>query len=162
VPGSENRVAGLINDQLDAAPIDAQNTALLMQQVPGEFAVIDSFAESSKLLASVFYARSDWLAENSQAVKDFAAAYNEVIQAAYEDPAPFLASLKETLPDADPVILEEVLNGWLERRVWNPVGGVQPDTIQAAIDFYSSARAYERITGPDVVSTTEFVEGLPE
>jgi hypothetical protein len=35
VPGSENRVAGLIADQLDAAPIDAQNTALLMEQQPG-------------------------------------------------------------------------------------------------------------------------------
>ena len=160
VPGSENRVAGLIAGQLDAAPIDAQNTAILMQQRPGDFAVIDSFAESTKLLASVFYARTDWLAENKAAAMDFAKVYNDAVKEAYENSGPFLERLKETLPDADPNVLEEVLNGWVERKVWNPIGGVQPDTIQAAIAFYSSARAYERIKTPEDVSTTEYVEGL--
>jgi ABC-type nitrate/sulfonate/bicarbonate transport system substrate-binding protein len=162
VPGSENRVAGLIADQLDASPIDAQNTALLMEQQPGKFHVIDSFAESTRLLASVFYARSDWLAENEQAVKDFTKAYVDVLKEGYANPEILQAELKELVPDAPPVLLDQVLKGWIERRVWNPIGGVQPDTMQAAIEFYASARPYERIKTPEDVSTTEYVEGLSE
>jgi hypothetical protein len=60
------------------------------------------------------------------------------------------------------VLLDEVLKGWIDRKVWNPIGGVQPDTMQAAIDFYSSARPYEKIKSPEDVATTEYVEGLAE
>jgi ABC-type nitrate/sulfonate/bicarbonate transport system substrate-binding protein len=160
VPGSENRVAGLIAGQLDASPIDTQNTANLMKQRPGEFDVIDSFSESTKLLASVFVTRSDWLAANKQAAADFAKAYVDAVNKGAAKPDLVLEQTKKLLPDLDPAMLEEVVKGWIARGVWNPVGGVQPETIDAAIAFYSSARPYAKIKTAADVSTAEFVAGL--
>jgi hypothetical protein len=86
----------------------------------------------------------------------------DVLKEGYANPEILQAELKELVPDAPPVLLDQVLKGWIERRVWNPIGGVQPDTMQAAIEFYASARPYERIKAPEDVSTTEYVEGLSE
>ena len=160
VPGSENRVAGLLAGQLDASPIDCQNTANLLKQRPGEFAVIDSFGQSAQLLASVFIASSDWLARSKAAAADFAKAYNDAVTEGYRNPSLVVAGTRKLLPDLDAALLTQVVNSWVERRVWNPVGGTQPDTIKAAIDFYSSARPYQSIKSPADVSTAEFVAGL--
>jgi NitT/TauT family transport system substrate-binding protein len=160
VPGSENRVAGLLAGQLDASPIDSQNTAQLMQKRPGEFATIDSFSSSSRLLASVFYASTDWLEKNKTAAADFVKAYVAAVNSGNADPASVTAGAKKLVPDMDAAILDQVVQGWISRKVWNPVGGAQPDTIKAALDFYGSARPYKTIKAPGDVSTAEFVAGL--
>jgi ABC-type nitrate/sulfonate/bicarbonate transport system substrate-binding protein len=162
VPGSENRVAGLIAGQLDAAPIDSQNTAQLMALRPGDFTTIESFGESAKLLASVYYAPDSWLADQADTVKALTATYVDVIHEAQADPAEMLARTQALLADTDPALVEKVLDGWLERGVFVPVWGMQPDTIAAALEFYGSARPYASIKDPADVSTDTFVAGLSD
>jgi ABC-type nitrate/sulfonate/bicarbonate transport system substrate-binding protein len=160
VPGSENRVAGLIAGQLDASPIDSQNTAQLMQRRPGEFAIIDSFSSSTVLLASVFVASSDWLTRNKTAAADFSKAYVESVNQVNASPALLAAEVKKIVPTIDAATLDTVAKGWVDRKVFNPIGGVQPATIKAAIDFYGTARPYRIIKAPEDAATAEFVTGL--
>ena len=162
VPGSENRVAGLIAGQLDASPIDTQNTAQLMALRPGSFATIDSFSESAKLLASVYVASDAWLASNESTVKALVETYVDVVKSIRANPAEFLDRTKKLLADTKPEIVERVVTSWVDRSILIPIWGVQDDTIKAAMEFYSSARPYRTIKTPADVATSKFVAGLSD
>jgi ABC-type nitrate/sulfonate/bicarbonate transport system substrate-binding protein len=157
VPGSENRVAGLLAGQIDASPIDSQNTAQLMALKPGDFAPIESFAKAA-VLASVYVARDGWLNDDPETVKALVAAYVDVVKQTNEDPAAFIDRTKQLLTDMDPAIVENVATSYIDNLV--PVSGVQPARIEDAIAFYSSAQPYANIKTAADVATTEFVAGM--
>jgi ABC-type nitrate/sulfonate/bicarbonate transport system substrate-binding protein len=157
--GSDNRLAGLLAGQIDATALDTQNTVLLMQKKPNDYHVFASFGDV-KVLASVFYAKTAWLDANKQMVMDFTKAYNDTVNQGYANPALFVTEGKTILPDLDPALLTQVVNSWVQRKIWVPVSGVQPDTIKGAIDFYSSAAPYKNVKTAADVSTTDFVAGL--
>jgi NitT/TauT family transport system substrate-binding protein len=159
VPGSENRVAGLLAGQLDASPIDSQNTANLMAQRPGQFHTIDSFAQSG-VLASVYVASSAWLKAQPQMVRQVAEEYTKVINEAKTNKAEFLARTKQMVPTMKPELVEAVVNAWVEKGILVPVSAVSPARIEDAIKFYGSARPYKKIKAYDDVATAEFVKGL--
>lgn len=159
VPGSENRVAGLIAGQLDASPIDSQNTAQLMALRPGDFATIDSFAKAG-VLASVYIAASSWLTDQAETVQTLVSAYNDVVNETKTDRAEFMERTKALLADTDPAIVEAVVNGYLDRGVLVPVSGLRAEVVQDAIAFYSSAQPYANIDGPEDVATDRFVANL--
>jgi ABC-type nitrate/sulfonate/bicarbonate transport system substrate-binding protein len=161
VPGSENRVAGLLAGQLDASPIDSQNTAQLMALRPGEFGTIDSFSEAS-VLASVYIASSAWLTEDAEIARAVAETYAEVVNEVYADDTEMLERTKALLADTDPAIVDAVVSGYLERGTFVPVSGVEASVIEDAIAFYGSARPYAVITGPADVADASFVEGLSD
>jgi ABC-type nitrate/sulfonate/bicarbonate transport system substrate-binding protein len=129
---------------------------------PGDFTTIESFGESAKLLASVYYAPDSWLADQADTVKALTQTYVEVVQEAHANPAEMLARTQALLADTDPALVEQVLTGWLERGVFVPVWGMQPDTIAAALEFYGSARPYATIKEPADVATDAFVAGLTD
>lgn len=159
VPGSENRVAGLIAGQLDASPVDSQNAAQLMALRPGEFDTIDSFAEAG-VLASVYLASTDWLTNQAETAKVLAKEYTAVVEETKTDSSEFIQRTQALLSDTDPAIVEQVAKSWVERGVLVPVSGVQPEAIEDAIAFYSSAQPYSSIKEPADVATTDFVSGL--
>jgi ABC-type nitrate/sulfonate/bicarbonate transport system substrate-binding protein len=161
VPGSENRVAGLIARQLDASPIDSQNTAQLMALRPGEFGTIDSFADAS-VLASVYIASATFLDGNPEAARALAEAYTAVVNEIYADRSEMMERTKALLSETDPAIVETVVNGYIDRHTLVPVSGVQPDVVADAIAFYGSARPYANIGAPEDVATAAFVEGLSD
>ena len=160
VPGSENRVAGLLAGQIDASAVDSQNAAQLLKERPGEFRIIESFSSSVNLVASVFYARADWLEGSKSTVSDFSKTYAGVVSDGYKNSDLFLTSAKALLPDLDAALLEGVLDSWVARRMWNPVSGVQTERVQEALDFYSRANQYDNVRTPSDVATDEFVAGL--
>lgn len=159
VPGSENRVAGLIAGQIDASPIDSQNTAQLMALKPGEFGTIESFSEAS-VLASVYFASDTWLKDHAATAKLVAEEYNAVVSEVAKDPSEFKSRTRKLLPDTDPALLDTVVDGFITRKILVPVSGLQPAVIEDALKFYGSARPYSSIKTADDVATTEFVTGL--
>lgn len=159
VPGSENRVAGLIAGQLDASPIDSQNTAQLQAQKPGDFAPIDSFSKSA-VLASVYVASDAWLTKSPDTVKALVAAYNDVVNATNTDPTAFIDRTKQLLTDTDPAIVESVAKSYVARKMLVPVSGVQTAVIEDALKFYGSAQAYTKVKTAADVATTDFVTGV--
>ncbi len=159
VPGSENRVAGLIAGQIDASPIDSQNTAQLMGLKPGEFGTIASFSEAS-VLASVYFASAAWLKDHAATAKTVAEEYNAVVNETAKDQSEFKSRTKTLLPDSDPALVDSVVDGYVNRKILVPVSGLTPAVVEDALKFYGSARPYATIKKADDVATTEFVSGL--
>ena len=160
VPGSENRIAGMLAGQIDASPIDYQNSTVLLNQASDRFGVIEAFSDARELAAAV-YATTDWLAANKELVSSFVDAYITKIQEGYKDVNALAPKAAEVVPDLDPEVRKQVLDLWVETHQWNPVSGVQPAYIERAIDLYGTATGYKNIKTADQVSTTEFVAGQP-
>jgi ABC-type nitrate/sulfonate/bicarbonate transport system substrate-binding protein len=157
VPGSENRVAGLIAGQLDASAVDTQNTTQLLKQRPGEFGTIDSFAESADLVGSLYYGSADWLAKNQELVRAFVANYIDIVNETYADPSAVKERLHKLLEGTDPAILDQVVDSWVERRIYIPVEGVQPERIEDALKVYGASRTYKKISNASDVATTAYL-----
>ena len=78
-------------------------------------------------------------------MKILAKTYVDVLHEAHNDRSQLLARTKELLANTDPKIVEAVVDSWLGRDVFVPVWGMEPQAVDGAIKFYSSARPYRRI-----------------
>lgn len=161
VPGSENRIAGMLSGQIDASPIDYQNSLVLMEQAPGDYTTIEAFAEAREL-AAAFWATDAWLEANDAVVRDLVSTYVATVESIYADPSIVSAKAAEVIPDIDPELREQVIQVFVDTHQWIPVSGVQPEYVQRAIDFYGTIRDYTNITTADQVSTTEYVQDQPD
>ncbi len=159
VPGSSNRVAGMLAGQIDASAIDIQN-AVTLNQKSKDFAPISSFSASSQL-AAAFYATDKWLKANADAVKAFAKTYVDVLQQGYADPSIIKTEAAKIVPDMDATLRDQVIDQWVKLKLWNPVAGVQPDYVDSALKLYGAATPYKTVKSASDVSTNEYVTGLP-
>jgi NitT/TauT family transport system substrate-binding protein len=154
VPGSENRVAGLIANQLDASPLDIQSATQLQKRKPGEYTIIDSFGEM-QIVASMFFSRTDWLQSNRQLAQEFVNTYVAVTDEANKDPNVVAPKAKELIPELDEQTVDDVLKEWVARKIWDPVGTLDDAAVTSTLDFYRQQTQYQNIKGPaDVVDRT--------
>jgi ABC-type nitrate/sulfonate/bicarbonate transport system substrate-binding protein len=159
VPGSSNRVSGMLAGQIDASAIDLQNTLELQQKSKG-FGTIASFAQSSQL-AAAFYASDSWLSANASLVKTFDQTYVDLLQQGYANPQLLKTEAAKIVTDEDPTLLNETIDQWVKLKLWDPVSGVQPAYINSALKLYGTATPYKTVKSAADVSTTEYVAGLP-
>jgi NitT/TauT family transport system substrate-binding protein len=157
VPGSENRIAGLIANQLDASPVDIQSATQLQKRKPGEFTIIESFGQMD-IVASMFFARTDWLQANHQLVQEFVNAYVAVTDEANKDPNVVTAKARELIPEVDQQTLQDVLKEWVARKIWDPVGTLDDSAVASTLDFYRQQTQYKNIHAPADVVDRSFVQ----
>jgi ABC-type nitrate/sulfonate/bicarbonate transport system substrate-binding protein len=153
VEGSENRLAALLQGQLDASPIDLQDWTLLSAERPGEFVVTQDFTRSHPIMRAVFGASPQWLAGHEQLATAWIETHLAVYQEIYDDPAILVAKATELLPEIDQAVLPDIVDAFVQARVWPVDGGLQDADVQATIDFFNAdGEAYQTISGPaDVV-----------
>lgn len=156
VPGSENRLAGLLAGQLDASPIDTQSALQLMDERPGEFDFIDSFSDNA-LLASGYVASNAWMEENPEIATQLARTYIAIIDEITQDPQLLIEETLARIPDVNISLIERVVPNWIENELFVPAVGVAPEVIEEALAFYGAARPYENIGSAADVSTDQFV-----
>lgn len=156
VPGTENRIAGLIADQIDALPVDLIASMQLTKQYPDTYTLIDGYGDPD-IMAAYFYAQSDYLEKNSEAAQDFTDAYLDALDDVKADPTAAKERLAELLPDIDKTIAEDLVQYWVDNDMWAAAEGVQDDMVSSTIDLFAQTTPYENITEPSDVVTDEFV-----
>lgn len=156
VPGSENRLAGLLAGQLDASPIDTQSALQLMDMRPGVFGFIESFSDDA-LLASGYVASDVWIAENPELATELTRVYLEIIAEIETDPQILVDETMARIPDVDEGVIARVAPNWIENGLFIPAWGVDPEVIEEALAFYGSARPYDNIGSAADVATDQFI-----
>lgn len=158
VEGSENRLAGLLQDQLDASPLDLQNTQQLMQERTGEFVVVANFVEDFPLIAGVYSAPPEWLAANAELVKDFIAVHLDIWEEIYADPQILIDQSIERLPEVDPALIPPIVEEYLDKEIFPPDGDLQEERVQQTVDFFSEAGGFENVGSADDVTDRSYLE----
>ncbi len=145
VPGSENRLVGLLQNQLAASPLELQDWQNLEAERPGEFHIIANWVEEKPLVAGVYAVDPEWLADNEEMAKDFIRIHLEVWEELAGDEALLLETAKEYLPEADPEILAGVVHDYLELGIYPVGGGLDLTKVQTSLDFFSGVGEFTNV-----------------
>jgi ABC-type nitrate/sulfonate/bicarbonate transport system substrate-binding protein len=163
IDGSENRLAALLQDQLDASPLDLQGWQQLEAERPGEFQIIANFVEDFPVVAGVYSAPPEFLAENEELIKDFIRTHLEVWDEIYADPQMLIDESIERLPEVDPELIPGIVETYLELGILPQDGDLQEEQVQFTIDFFSEAAGFQNVGDfADVVDRTYLDEVLGE
>ncbi len=163
VEGSENRLAGLLQDQLDASPLDMQNTQQIMDERPGDFVVVANFVEDFPLLAGVYSASPEYLEANEPLVKEFIRRHLEVWDQIYDDPQILIDESEERLPEVEPALIEPIVEQYLDLEIFQREGDLQEDRVTDTIEFFSEAAGFTNVGAyDDVVDRSYLDEVLAE
>lgn len=160
VEGSENRLAGLLQDQLDASPVDIGDSIQLERERPGEFTVLANFVDEFPVLQGVYAASPSWMAENEQLVQDFIRLHIEVWEEYYADPASILPKAEELLPEIDPEVLALLAEEYAEQEIFPADGDLQEEETQYTIDFFAEAGEFANVGGYDDVADRSFLDAV--
>ena len=163
IDGSENRLAALLQDQLDASPLDLQGWQQLEAERPGEFQIIANFVEDFPVVAGVYSAPPEFLEANEELVKDFIRTHLQVWDEIYEDPQILIDESIERLPEVDPELIPGIVETYLELGILPRDGDLQDEQVQFTIDFFSEAAGFQNVGDfADVVDRTYLDEVLGE
>lgn len=160
VEGSENRLAGLLQDQLDASPVDIGDSIQLERERPGDFTVLAAFVEQFPVLQGVYAASPTWLAENEQLVKDFIRLHIEVWEEFYADPTSILPKAEEILPEIDPEVLALLAEEYAAQEIFPADGDLAEEQTQYTIDFFSEAGEFQNVGGFDDIADRSYLDGV--
>ena len=158
VEGSENRLAGLLQDQLDASPVDIGDSIQLERERPGEFTVLAAFVEQFPVLQGVYAASPSWMAENEQLVKDFVALHLEVWEEFYADPSSILPKAEELLPELDPEVLALLAEEYAAQEIFPANGDLEEEQTQYTIDFFAEAGDFQNVGGYDDIADRSYLD----
>lgn len=160
VEGSENRLAGLLQDQLDASPVDIGDSIQLERERPGDFNVLAAFVDEFPVLQGVYAASPTWLAENEQLVKDFIRLHLEVWEEFYADPSSILPKAEEILPEIDPEVLALLAEEYAAQEIFPADGDLAEEQTQYTLDFFAEAGAFENVGGFDDIADRSYLDAV--
>ena len=157
VPGSENRLAGLLADQLDAAPVDFGSLVQLRNERPGDFVEIGTFSDLP-VLGGLFYASPDWLAANEEVVKDFIRVYLGTVADAYDDPNLLVEKGETFMPAVDSSLLAQIVEPWLANEVFPADGDLDSEQLEFTYGFFAEITPYENLIDAESATDRSYLE----
>ncbi len=141
VPGSENRIIGMMNGQINATIVDLSNKNILMAKAGDRFHVLPGITDPAS--DEVLFADLDWLKENEESVAILVEELLRTWQEMTKDPTiidkerkarNLLSDLpKELLEEVDAYYVEAVEGG-----LYDPMGG-GVEAAKADFAFYVDA-----------------------
>jgi len=141
VPGSENRIIGMMNGQINATIVDLSNKNILMAKAGDKFHVLPGITDPAS--DEVLFADLDWLKENEESVAILVEELLRTWQEMTKDPTiiekeraarNLLSDLpKELLAEVDAYYVEAVEGG-----LYDPMGG-GVEAAKADFAFYVDA-----------------------
>ena len=162
VEGSENRLAGLLQGQLDASPVDIGDAIQLERERPGEFTVLAAFVEDFPVYQGVYAASPVWLSENQQLVEDFIDVHLDVLEEFYAEPTSILDKAEELLPELDREVLEALVAEYARREIFPPDGGLTESDTQYTIDFFAEAGGFTQVGEFDDIADRTYLDNVLE
>ncbi|WP_099041403.1 ABC transporter substrate-binding protein [Mycobacterium neglectum] len=137
IPGSDVRAEALAKGQIDASVIDLPDVVQLSKEYPGSFKVLSTFGEQfPDLIEQDLWLSKQWATDNPELATKVVKAIVQANRKLTEDPAWGLEIAKESLPDMDPGVLEDLVNEYSERQIWSTDGGITPDKAQTTLQFF--------------------------
>ena len=140
VPGSDVRAQALLNGQIDASPLELQDSMKVEKQAPGKFHGLIFYAKIfPNLNGTSWFVKSDYAAKNPQVVKDFIKANLQVRRHAQQDPAWMVAQAKAKFPTMDATDVENITKAYIANQIWDVNGGTSDDVAKFSVQFYLDA-----------------------
>ena len=157
IPGSEVRAEALANDQIDASVIDLPDIVRLNLTYPGSFVVLETVGETLPMLIEQdIWMDKRWVDENPELALTVVKGLIEGIRKLIDDPGFALELAIELMPDEDPGSLEELIEEYATRGLWDPNGILTEETAAFTVEFFADLGEID--VDPATVDLNEFFE----
>ena len=124
VPGSDVRMQALLNNQIDASPLDLTTWEMLNKQAPGKFHILVNWMDQLPGLDDlVYFASKDWIQSHPDIVNDILKTELTTYRAAKKDPETFYSKIKTYFPDDKESEDRAALEPLLKAGVYDVNGG---------------------------------------
>lgn len=155
IPGSPNRVAALLADEIDATPAQWGDLFTAEKERPGDFHVLSKFAEDLPLLVdAVYYAKPEFLAEHADFVKAWIETELEVRRRYATDRA-FLVEQTPKYVAIDPEVIVATADAYIDTDVWPVNGGLSLEELQYTWDLQVEMGLLDAEPAIDVATTID-------
>lgn len=149
VPGSENRIIGMINGQIKATIVDLANKNLLLAKAGDRFHVLPGVEEPAS--DEVVFANENWIKENEETVNIIVEELLKLWRQMAENPAVVEEerAKRNLLADQPKEIIDEVVPFYeeaMKEGVYHPSGG-SAEAAKSDFEFYVEAGQLEGPAG---------------
>lgn len=159
LPGSENRYAALLAGEIDASPIELSDAIALEQEGGDAFVRLASFAaDLPDLRTTNVYGNTEWMEENPNTVTIFIKTLLEEHRRFLEDPEYLKEATLEFIPGVNPDTLDAIVDAYVELEMFDPDGGLSPESQQYTIDFFVDAGLVEAGLAPEDVFDRTYLD----
>lgn len=147
IEGSNNRVAAMLADQIDASPLELSDSITIESEAADRYHLISSFAaDLPDLQTTSVYVNGDFAAENPGSVLAVVMAVLEQHRMIEGDPAYLKSIAEEFVGDAiNPDTIDEAAAKYVELGMFPTDGGLTDEKLAYTAEFF----------GPDGTGTTE-------
>lgn len=140
VPGSDVRAQALLNGQIDASPLELQDSINVEKKAPGKFHGLIYYSKLFPQLAGTsFFAKSDYIAKNPQVIADIIKANLDVRRHAKKDPNWMIDQAKKKFPTVDAKDVETITKAYVDNQIWDVNGNLTQEGAKFSVQFYLDA-----------------------
>jgi ABC-type nitrate/sulfonate/bicarbonate transport system substrate-binding protein len=135
IPGSENRAAAMLADQLDATGLDLA-AWLDLEMQSDDFHLLARFADDYEDISLAYWSANDeWVLSNRDVAVAFVAELLLTHRMVYEDPSILLRAAEDRDTGDD----SAAISAYLDLEAFAVNGGVDEDVIRGTIAFYEAS-----------------------
>ncbi|MBI4492062.1 MAG: ABC transporter substrate-binding protein [Chloroflexi bacterium] len=135
VPGGENRIVALRNEQIDATLVQLADWLNLEAQAPGKFHVIVSGGPFN-ISGSGFWVNVDWLEKNRELATAYVAETLKTYRMIYATPKLLEDVVVKYVPDTKPEVVPATVKAYLGIGAW-PRNGGDTSMLKETIQFFT-------------------------
>jgi ABC-type nitrate/sulfonate/bicarbonate transport system substrate-binding protein len=137
IPGGENRIVALQNNQIDATLVQLGDWLNLDSQAPGRFHIIKT-GNLFNISGASFWANAEWLRKNEEVATAYIAELLKTFRMVHANPKVLEPAVAKHLPDMPKHIIAPAIKAYLEIvRAWPQNGGdtsILDDTVKFFIE----------------------------
>ncbi|HWO40186.1 MAG TPA: ABC transporter substrate-binding protein [Candidatus Eisenbacteria bacterium] len=137
IPGGENRIVALRNNQLDATLVQLADWLHLDSQAPGRFHIINT-GNLFNISGASFWANGEWLAKNEDVAVAYIAELLKTFRMVHANPKILEPVVAKHLPDIPKHLIAPTIKAYIEIvRAWPQNGGdtsILDDTVKFFTD----------------------------
>lgn len=136
IPGGENRVVALQNNQIDATLVQMGDWLNLDAQAPGKYHVVDTGGLFNISGASL-WANAAWLAKNEEVATAYVAELLKTFRMIHANPKIMEAAVLKYVPETPKTVVPPAIKAYLEIvRAW-PSNGGDTTMLEDTIKFFT-------------------------
>jgi ABC-type nitrate/sulfonate/bicarbonate transport system substrate-binding protein len=159
ISGGQNRAVAMMNNQLDATPLQLAEWINLDAQQPGKFHILVSFAEGLKDLATTtYYANGGWLDGNRPLAAAFIAELLKTNRMVTATPSLLQEAAKKHLPQMTESAIPPIVKAYLDLGMFPLNGGLTPSKVEGTVKFFTETGELQPGLAPDKAANLAVLE----
>ena len=152
IPGGENRIVALQNNQIDATLVQLGDWLNLDSQAPGRYHIIKT-GNLFNISGASFWANGEWLRKNEEVATAYIAELLKTFRMVHANPKVLEPVVAKHLPDMPKHIIAPAIKAYLEVvRAW-PQNGGDTSILDDTVKFFTDSGELK-----SAVNTKELVE----